>query len=226
MKQVDLKVKERDSFGGPEARRLRRQGWVPGVLYGGGNDSMPLQVEEKELRQAMGRERGNVILNLAFEGKKKSQLAMLKEYQSDPVTGTLLHLDFIEIKMDQPIDSTVHIELIGQAQGVRDGGIMDHALRELHIRSLPTDIPASISCEVEGLTIGDSVRVADLQAPAGVEILDDPETLVAAVMAPKIVVEEVPEEEIEAEAEEGAEAAAEGEAPAEKPAGEEGAPEG
>lgn len=217
MKQVDLKVKERDSFGSPEARRMRRQGWIPGVLYGGGNSSVPLSVEEKALRQAMGHERGSIILNLAFEDTKKAQLAMLKELQTDPITGHLLHLDFIEVRMDRPIDSIVHVELVGQAQGViRDGGIMDHALRELHIRSLPKDIPASVECDVENLSIGGSMRVGDLKVPAGVEILDDPEMLVAAVMAPKIVVEAVAEEA--AAAVEGAEAAPAAEAAEEKPA--------
>ena len=216
MKQVKLKVKERDSFGSPEARRMRSQGRIPGVLYGGGNSSIPLSVEERSLRAALSRERGGVILNLDFEGQKKAQLAMIKEYQADPVTGALLHLDFIEVRMDRPIDSTVHVELVGQAPGVvRDGGILDHALRELHIRSLPTDIPPSIECNVEQLEIGDSIRLSDLKVPAGVEFLDDPETLVAAVMAPKIVVEEVVEEEVAA-AEEAAEAAEE--AAEEKPA--------
>lgn len=217
MKRVELKVKERESFGSPEARRMRREGRIPGVLYGSGNSSTPLSVEERALRQALGRERGSVILKLTIEGKGKPQLAMIKEYQSDPVTGGLLHLDFIEVKMDRPIDSTVHVELTGQAQGVRDGGIMDHALRELHIRSLPDDIPAGIECNVEELGIGDSLRVSDLAVPGGVEILDDPETLVAAVMAPKIVVEEVPAEE-EAAVEEGAAEAPAGEAAEEKSA--------
>lgn len=215
MKRVDLTVSERSQFGSPESRRLRRQGAIPGVLYGGGNESIPLSVDEKELRHAIGHERGSVIMNLTFEGQKKAHLAMLKDHQSDPVTGKLLHLDFLEIKMDQPIDSVVHVELIGQAIGLRDGGIMDHALRELHIRSLPTSIPPAIECNVEGLGIGDSIHVSDLTAPEGVEILDDPEAMVASMLAPRIAVEEVV-----AEGEAAAPAAETGEKPAEGEGGE------
>ncbi|MHB1390574.1 MAG: 50S ribosomal protein L25 [Thermoleophilia bacterium] len=190
MKQAKLTVRARDSFGSPESRRMRRESQIPGVLYGGGQSSTPLSVDEKELRQALGHERSSMILNLVFEGTDKSQLAMIKEHQSDPVTGSLVHLDFIEVRMDQPLESTTHVELVGQAAGLRDGGIMDHALRELHIRSLPKDMPTGIECNVESLGIGDSIRVSDLVAPEGVEILNDPETMVAAVMAPKLVVEE------------------------------------
>lgn len=225
MKQVDLKVKERDSFGSPECRRMRRQGWIPGVLYGGGNSSVPLLVNEKTLRQALSHERGSVILNLDFEDTKKAQLAMLKELQADPVTGRPLHLDFVEVRMDKPIDSVVPVVLAGQAQGVTKlGGIMDHALRELRIRSLPKDIPASIECNVEAMNVADTLRVSDLKAPDGVEILDDPEALVAAVLAPKIMVAALPVEEAAAP-EEAAESEAAEEAPAAE-AAEEAAAEG
>ncbi|MHB8859473.1 MAG: 50S ribosomal protein L25 [Thermoleophilia bacterium] len=218
MKKVSVKVKERDNFGSPESRRLRNQGWIPGVLYGGGNEGTPLSVEAKALKHALGRERGNVLLELTFEGQDKAHSAILKEHQNDPRSGSLLHVDFLEVRMDQPIESTVQIELIGTAQGVRDGGILDHGLRELHIRCLPTVMPSQVEVDVAALNIGDSVRVSDVTAPEGVEILDDPDAHVAGVMAPKLVVEEVPEE-----LEEGAEAAAEGEAPA---GGEEKAAEG
>jgi large subunit ribosomal protein L25 len=221
MKKVELTVKERDSFGSPESRRMRNEGWIPGVLYGGGKDSVSLTIEEKALRQALGRgRRGNVILELTFDGQSQGHPAILKEYQNDPVSGHLLHVDFLEVRMDQPIESKVTVELIGTAQGVKDGGILDHGMRELHIRCLPTDMPGEIQVDVSALNINDSLRVSEVVAPDGVEILDDPEAHVAGVMVPKIVVEEVPEE-----GEEGVEgeAAAEGEA---APAGEEKPAEG
>jgi len=217
MKKVEIMVKERGSFGSPESRRLRREGWIPGVLYSGGSAAVPLTVEEKALKQALGHERGNVILDLTFDGKKKAHSAILKEYQNDPMSGSLLHVDFMEVRMDKPIDSMLRIDLIGTAQGVRDGGVIDHGLRELHIRCLPTNMPGQFEVNVEPLVIGDSIRVSDLTPPAGVEILDDPEAHVASVLAPKLVVEEVPAEE----GEEGAEAAAEG-----APGGEEKSAEG
>lgn len=219
MKKVELTVKERDSFGSPESRRMRNEGWIPGVLYGGGKESVPLTVEVKALKQALGRgRRGNVILELTFDGQSQGHPAILKEYQNDPISGHLLHVDFLEVRMDQPIESKVTVELVGTAQGVKDGGILDHGMRELHIRCLPTDMPGQIEVDVSALNINDSLRVSEVTAPEGVEILDDPEAHIAGVMAPKLVVEE----EV-VEGEEGAEGAAEGEAAA---AGEEKAGEG
>jgi len=223
MKKVELTVKERDSFGGPESRRMRNEGWIPGVLYGSGRDSKPLTVEEKALKQALGRgQHSNVILDLTFEGQSEAHPAILKEYQNDPIHGHLLHVDFLEVRMDQPIESTVRIELVGAAEGVKEGGILDHGMRELHIRCLPTDMPGEIEVDVSALNIGDSVRVSEVTAPAGVEILDDADVHVAGVMAPKLVVEEVleeGEEGVEGEAAEG-EAADGEEKPAEGEGGE------
>lgn len=230
MKKIELTVREREGFGSPEARRMRRSGRIPGVLYGSGVDNTPLSVEEKTLRKALGGDTGGVILTLTFEGKKKEHPAILKDYQTDPVSSSLLHVDFMEVRMDRPVEATVRVELIGTAIGVKEGGIMDHSLREVGIRCLPGDMPDHVECDVEELDIGDAVRVSDLVAPAGVEILNDPENTVASVIPPTILKEEVPEEEeleevegVEAEGEEAPEGeekpAAEGE---EKPEAEEG----
>mgnify|MGYP001601974116 CR=1 FL=1 len=215
MKKIELTVRERESFGSPEARRMRRSGRIPGVLYGSGVDNTPLSVEEKALRKALGGDTGGVIVTLTFEGKKKEHPAILKDYQIDPVSSSLLHVDFMEVRMDRPVEATVRVELIGTAAGVKEGGIMDHSLREVSIRCLPGDMPDHVECEVEVLEIGDAVRVSDIVAPAGVEILNDTETTVASVIPPTILKEEVPEEEeLEGEEgleEEGEEAAPEGE---------------
>lgn len=213
MKKVQLTVKERDTFGSPEARRMRRTGWIPGVLYGGSGNTA-LAVEEKALRQALGHGRGNAIINLKVEGQDKAHSAILKEYQPDPIGKGILHVDFLEVRMDQPIESSVHLELTGNAQGVRDGGILDQSLRELHIKCLPGDMPSSVEYDVTEMNIGDSIRVSDIAPPQGVEILNDSESAVASVLAPKLVVEEVTEEE----AEEGAEGAEAAPAAEEKPA--------
>lgn len=212
MKKVELKVRERESFGSAEARRLRKNGWVPGVLYGKGKGSIPLSVEEKALRKALGQE--GTILTLAFEGKKREHPAILKEFQGDPVGGGVLHVDFMEVRMDQPVEATVRLELTGSARGVREGGIMEHTLRELHVRCLPVDIPEVIQYDVENMAIGDSIKVSDLTPPDKVEILNDPETQIASVMPPALVKEEKPAEELEEEA---AAAAGEGAAGEEKP---------
>lgn len=226
MKKVELTVKERDSFGSPESRRLRRTGWIPGVLYGTG-DSKPLAVDERELRKVLSSSRGNVIISLTFEGGKKAHPSILKEYQPDPVGAGLLHVDFLEIRMDKPIEANVRLELVGTSAGVQEGGILDQSLREVTVRCLPADMPEVIEYDISEMNIGDSIHVSDLVAPEKVEILNDPEMGVASVITPTILKEEVEEElteeEIEAlaaaeEAGEGAEEAAPAE---EEAAGEE-----
>ncbi len=214
METIELIVKERDSFGSAEARRMRQTGWIPGVLYSGGNNAVALTVEGKALRRALGSEGGSVVLNLTFEGKKKSHPAILKEYQASPAGSGMLHVDFMEIRMDKPVEAHVRLELTGQSAGVRDGGVMDQSLRELQIRCLPGDIPESIQFDVEKMQIGDSIRVSDLTPPPGVEILNDVEAQVASVIPPTLVKEEVPAEEGEEAVE------AEAEAAEEKPAAE------
>ncbi len=211
MKTVDLEVKERRSAGSAEARRMRRSGMVPGVFYGAGRDSIPLSVEAAALKRALGRERGNVIVNLNFADRGETHAAILKDYQSDPLGRGLLHVDFLEVRMDRPIEATVPIGLTGTAAGVREGGVMDQTLREVQVRCLPADIPQVIEYDVDVMEIGDSIRVSDLQPPEGVEILDDGEAAVASVLPPTILKEEPTEAELEAEAEEAEEAAAEGE---------------
>lgn len=228
MKKVELIVKERESFGSPESRRLRKTGWIPGVLYGSGN-SVPLTVEERELRKVLSGTRGNVIISLTFEGQKKAHPAILKEFQPDPVGTGMLHVDFLEVRMDQPIEAHVVVELVGTAAGVQEGGILDQSLREVTVRCLPADMPETIEFDISALNIGDSIRVSDLAAPANTEILTDPEMGLASVITPTILVEEGPEEELTEEelaaraaAEEAGEGEAEaGEGAAEAPAAEE-----
>lgn len=206
MKKVDLTVKERDSLGSSEARRMRKTGNIPGVFYGSGSDGIPLAVDVRALKQALGRERGNVILSLSFEGKKETYPAILKDYQSDPLGRGLLHVDFMEIRMDKPIEASIHIELTGTAAGVSEGGVMDRTMREVRIRCLPADMPESFEYAVDGMEIGDSIRISDLTVPAGVEVLDDEEAAVASIIPPTILKEEPTEAELaEEELEEGEE---------------------
>lgn len=228
MKKVELKVKERESFGSPESRRLRKTGWIPGVLYGSG-DSKPLSVDERELRKVLSGSRGNVIISLTFDSQKDAHLAILKEFQPDPVGTGLLHVDFLEVRMDQPIEAHVVVELVGTAAGVQEGGILDQSLREVTLRSLPADMPEVIEFDVSALNIGDSIHVGDLVAPANTEITTDPEMGLASVITPTVLVEEEAEEELTEEelearaAEEGAEEGGEG--AEETPAAEESAAE-
>ena len=212
MKKVELTVKERESYGSPDSRRLRKTGLIPGVLYGDG-DSKPLSVEERQLRKVLSGSRGNVIISLTFEGQQQSHPAILKEFQPDPVGTGLLHVDFLEVRMDQPIEAHVIVELVGTPLGVQEGGILDQSLREVSVRCLPADMPELIEFDISEMNIGDSIRVSDLVAPANAEITTDPEMGLASIITPTILVEEVPEEELteeELEARAAAEAAGEG----------------
>jgi large subunit ribosomal protein L25 len=210
-----LEVSERESLGSRESRRLRRSGLVPGVLYGRAKPRS-IAVPERELRRALTGSGGlHAILDVVLEGQKSTHPSILKEYQRDPIRGTVLHVDLQEVRLDEPIHAAVTVALVGEAQGSKEGGVLQQAAREVHVEALPLEVPEHIELDVSGLAIGDSLRVADLPALDAVTYLDDPETVIASVTLPTRVEEPEPEEEElgeGAEAEE-AEAAAEGEEP-------------
>jgi len=203
--RVRLEVRERDDCGSRIARRLRREGFVPGVLYGSG-DPQPFYVGERELRRALGGSHGtHAILDVVLEGKKKEHHAVLKDYQLDPIRSSLVHVDLHEVRLDRPIQAQVAVELLGEAAGVKLGGLLSQILREVTVEALPMAIPERFELDVSALEIGDGIKVAEIVAPDGVTILDDPEAVVASVVAPRRV--ELPEDEVaEVEGEEVGEA--------------------
>jgi len=206
--RTKLIVTQRERTGSRETRRLRKEGIVPGVLYGTG-EPVAISVAERELRRALTGAGGlHSILDVEIDGVGKTHPSILKDYQLDNVRGGVTHVDLQEVRLDRPITAAVGITLSGSenSPGVREGGVLSQPLRELSIEALPLEIPEHLDLDVSGLAIGDALHVADLTVPDGVKVLDDPETTVASVAAPTRVVEEVPE------AEEGAEGA-EGEAP-------------
>ena len=216
-----LSVEERDERGSRSARRLRRSGLVPGVLYGGGDEPFSFKVGSRELRRALGE--GSAVIDVVVDGGK-ARPVIVKDQQHDPVRNHLLHIDLLQVRLDEKIHSTVGIELTGaeEAPGVKEGGVLEHVTRELAIEALPTDIPERIVVDVSGMEAAATMHLAELEAPAGVAFLDDPEeTIIATITVPSEIVEE-PDVEEETELV-GAEAeAAEGEPPAEpaEPAGE------
>jgi len=233
--RVKLGVKPRESGGSADARRLRAGGFVPGVLYGGGKTAHPFAVEERELRRALTGDHGlHAILDIVFDGQKTAHHAVLKEYQLDPTRAKLLHIDLHEVRLDRPIQTQVVVELVGESEGVKEGGVLTQVAREVTVEALPMDIPEHLELDISGMAIGDSMRVADLRVPEGVKLLDDPEETVLATVTPPTKVE-LPEEVVEEEegelleGEVPEEELPEGEAPAEPEAeasGEEPNPEG
>jgi large subunit ribosomal protein L25 len=202
--RLKLEVKERESRGSADARRLRANGVVPGVLYGGGKRPHPFTVEERELRKVLTGEHGlHAILDILFEGQKTPHHAVLKEYQLDPVRTRLLHIDLHEVRLDQPIQAQVAVALVGESEGVKEGGVLTLVLRDINVQALPMEVPDGLELDISGMAIGDSLRVSDLRIPEGVTVLDDPEAVVTTVTPPTKV--ELPEVEVEEEALEGEE---------------------
>jgi large subunit ribosomal protein L25 len=210
--RVKLEVQERLSRGSRESRRLRRDGLIPGVLYGRGAVH-PISVPARDLRRALSGSGGlHTILDVVVEGDGGTHPAVLKEFQRHPVRGTIVHIDLHEVRLDQPIHASVSVTLVGESVGAKEGGVLQQVTRELNVEALPMEIPEHVELDVSALAIGESLRVADLTPIEGVTFLDDPdETVLATVSAPTVI--EEPEEVLE-EGEE-AEAVAEGEQPAE-----------
>ena len=228
--RIKLEVLERETRGSRESRRLRRRGLIPGVLYGRGKPPHPFCVPERELRRALGGAGGlYAILDVVLDGQKTPHHAILKAYQQDPIRGGVTHVDLHEVRLDQPIQAQVTVQLVGEPRGVTEGGVLSQVTREVRVEALPMDVPEHLELDVSGMGIGDTMRLADLPAREGVTYLDDPEgTVLANVTVPTQVVEpEVEEEELEEgvevpEGEEAPEGAAE--APAEPEADAAGSP--
>ena len=198
--RIRLEVKDRESRGTREARRLRREGLVPGVLYGRGKNPHAFCVEQRELRRAMSGPAGlHAILDVVLDGQKTPHHAILKSYQQDPLRGGVIHVDLHEVRLDQPIQAQVAVQLVGEPRGVTEGGVLSQVNREVRVEGLPMDIPDHLELDVSEMGLGDTLRLADLPAREGVTYLDDPEeTVLANVTVPTQIVEpEVEEEELE-----------------------------
>src|SRR5262245_8423084 len=225
--RATLKVSNRDTFGSRATRRLRREGLVPGIVYGHGGEARPFQVSARELRALLSE--GHTLLDLELDGSKAVPV-VIKEQQHHPVRGDVLHLDFLEVRLDEEIEAEVPIELEGadQAPGVREGGVLEHVGREVTVEALPTEIPERITVDVSEMDINDTINLTAVSPPPGTKFMvDEPEEFTIATLSPPRV-EEEPEPELEEEAElvgEGEEAP-EGEEPAEGEGEGEAAPEG
>jgi large subunit ribosomal protein L25 len=184
---TSLTVTRREIEGSRANRRLRRSGRVPAVIYGGGDDPLAISVDARELRHAL--HAAGAVIELALDGETTN--AVLKDSQWDPVRGDTWHVDFLRVRMDVAIQSTVTLELTGaeDAPGATEGGVLEQQLRELNIEALPGDIPESITFDVSNLALNDTVHVSDLEAPGSVTILDDPELVVASITLPRLEVE-------------------------------------
>jgi large subunit ribosomal protein L25 len=201
--RATLKAQPRTEFGSRESRRLRRQGFVPGVVYGSGAEARAFQVGEREVRNVLVH--GGALIDVEIEGSAAVP-AVIKEQQRHPVRGNLVHLDLQEVNLLEEIEADVAIELIGteDAPGVKEGGVLEHVTHEITISALPTAIPESIPADVSGMDIGDTLQLSALIAPEGVEFAlgedqSADEITIATLSPPRV--EEEPEPELEEEAE-------------------------
>lgn len=206
MSELEIEVQQREATGKGPNRRLRTAGRIPAVVYGGGRDPLPIEVEKDRLRELL-RSRGSehAVFLLKLGGSGKSRHTMIREMQVDPVTREILHVDFQRVSLDQKVRVAVEVELIGVAEGVKnEGGVLDFVTREVEIESLPGEIPDRLTLDVSALHIGQHLEIGALEIPEGVTLLDEPEKVVVSVGHPRIVEEEVEEEEelLEAELEE------------------------
>jgi large subunit ribosomal protein L25 len=210
--RLKLEVREREDLGSRRARRLRSQGLVPGVLYGKGH-ARAICVPERELRSALSGPSGvHAILDVVIEGQKTVHPSILADYQQHPIRGTIWHIDLREVRLDQPIHAAVAIHLVGEAVGVKSGGMLSLVAREVHVEALPTDVPEHIDVDVTHMEVGDVLRLEDLASIDNVTLLDDPhETVIATVSVPRGFAELEAADAAEAEAAAAEEAEAEGE---------------
>jgi len=193
-----LAATSRAPEGSRTARRLRREGRVPGVLYGGGEDPVPFAVDARELRQAIAH--SGALIELRIDDGPVTPV-LIKEKQRHHVRDEDVHVDLLRVRLDQPIQATVTLELIGgeDAPGVKQGGVLEQALREISIESLPTAIPDVIVHDVSGMEINDTITLAAVAVPEGVTFLEDlEETVIATLSPPRLQTEE---EELETETE-------------------------
>jgi len=208
MEEVTLVADVGRSVGKSAARKIRREGKVPAIVYGLGTDPEPVAVPSRELQHILhGAGGANTLINLDMSGR--NDLVLARQVVRHPVRHTVVHVDFIRVRRDQAVSAEVPIHLIGEPQGVKDGGIIEQTNFTLSIEAKPGDLPAGIEADVSGLGIGDQLTVGDLKLPPGVVTTQDPSDLVAHVAQPRGL--ELPEEAEAAEEEAEGEG---GEAPA------------
>jgi len=230
MAEVKLQAERREDAGTGVARKLRAAGRVPAVLYGHGQDTVPLSVDARELQHLFHKAASaNVLVDLMVEGT--AHLSIAREVQRDHIHSRVLHVDFLAVRRDETITVDVDVVEVGEAAGVKAGGVVEHHLRQVHVEAFPQDVPEHIEVDISPLEIGDMIHVSDLVPPTGVTILTNPEDAVLSVITPAALRveaelglpgEEAPEVPAEEAAEEG-EAPPEGE---ERPEGEPAAEEG
>jgi large subunit ribosomal protein L25 len=210
MSEITIEVNQREETGKNANRRLRASGFIPAVVYGGGKDSVSIQVQKQVIHDLLRREGGeHAVFLLKLAGTDKSRHTMVRDVEIDPVSRQIIHIDFQRVLMTEKVKVMVGIELLGTPEGVKnEGGVMDFITRDVEIESLPGDLPAKLTLDVSALNIGDHLEAKDLEIPEKVELMEEPGRVIVSVAHSRVsdVVEEAEAEGeellLEAEAEE------------------------
>ena len=186
MEKIELTAQVRDKAGKGIARGLRRNAKIPAVLYSHGN-SMPLAMGYKDITKVLNTEGGeHALITLRLEGAKDAaeRLALIKDYQVDPINGSPIHVDLMEVALDEEVRVSVSVHITGSSLGVKEGGILQHGVRELEVECLPNQIPDVFNVDISQLKLNESLHVRDIQVPEGVTILTEPEATLATIQPP------------------------------------------
>ena len=210
MPDTKLAAEVRSDRGSRPAGRLRREGQLPGIVYGLGDEAIAVTVSAKQLGGILSSRTGaNTLITLQINGR--DQLALARQVQRDAVKGNLIHVDFVRVRADQTIQAEVRLHLLGQPEGVSQGGMLEQLMHSLTVEGLPGQLPTEIEHDVTALVLGDQLHVSDVQLPPGVVITNESTELIAMISVPRGLAEgegEVAAEVVEgAEGEEGAAAA-------------------
>ncbi len=214
MEVTELKALTRKETGKGPARRFRKEGSIPAVFYGRGEEAIHLSVNAAELLKVIKAKKENIFIKLLIEGEKTlEKLSLIKELQIEPVSRRFYHVDFYEIRMDHKLTLDVPLRFAGIPVGVQNGGELQHLKRDLKVSCLPSVLPDFIEIDVTGLDIGDSIKVQDIRVPEGITVLDPGDVGVAMVAVVKVSVPQAEAAAAEGEAAAAGRPAAEGETP-------------
>lgn len=196
-----IKAQLRTKEGKSSTKKVRKEGNIPSILYGMKEQTVPLKMDAKTFAKMLSHLEGkHPIVKLEIEGDAHlDSPAIIKEIQRDPVNNSIIHVDFLKIRLDQKIHTSVPVVLVGQSEGVKMGGVLDHQLRELEIECLALQVPAHIEIDVTNLTLGHSIHVVDITPPEGVKILTDPDRVVVSIHVPRTLEAKAATEEEKAE---------------------------
>jgi large subunit ribosomal protein L25 len=193
MQRLTLEVEARQGLGKSAARKLRRAGRVPGVLYGRGIDPVPIAVDVRSLEAVLQKAaEANVLLDVVIrdDGQVRTELAMLQDVQREVLSRRVLHVDLHRVSLTEKVYAHLPVRLRGEARGVREGGILELLRHEVEVSGLPTELPDHLEVDVSHLAVGQSLHVRDLKVPPGVTVLTPPDETLVTVLAPAVAAEE------------------------------------